>query len=87
MPTSIDSNAGPILSPLTIFIFFPLLYVCMCVWRTPSDIPLSPIEARTPAVGLQNRYEPRTFSKPCRHRSVSGLGGRVRRVVREPGVN
>jgi len=45
------------------------------------------LDGQSPAVGLQNLHRPRTFSSPCRHRSVSSLGGRARRVVQEPGVN
>ena len=45
------------------------------------------LDGQSPAVGLQKRHQPRTFPNPCRHQSVSSLGGRVRTVVREPGVN
>ena len=45
------------------------------------------LDGQSPAVGLQKRHQPRTFPSPCRHRSVSSLGDRVRRVVRAPGVN
>jgi hypothetical protein len=45
------------------------------------------LDGQSPAVGLQKRHQPRTIPSPCRHQSVSSLGGRVRRVVREPGVN
>ena len=45
------------------------------------------LNGQSPAAGLQNRHQPRPFPSPCRYPSVSSVRGRLRRVVREPGVN
>ena len=46
MPTSIDTNAEPLLSPLYLLILFSSL-LSIYVWGTPLGIPLSPIEDHT----------------------------------------